>query len=94
MPDSLVVTKIAFTPAPAELRMSGLLGFIRLDLNRAMVVDGLAVRRSRQGTLVLTWPERRGTGGRHRLVRPLHAHDRESLDRAILDELQRRGDIS
>ena len=83
-----IVTSVSLTLASPELRSTGLLGWIRCELDHSLVLDGIALRRTRTGRLALSWPARRdGTGRDHPVVRPLHDHARHLLERQILDQL-------
>lgn len=93
MRDLLTLTEVAFTPAPANLRAAGILGFVRLVLNETVVIDELSLRRTRDGRLVLTWPEPRGRLGPRRIVHPRDEGARVHLEREILDNLRRRGEL-
>ncbi len=93
MRDPLSVTVTAFTPAQPELRATGLLGFIRLVLNDTVVVDELSLRRTRDGRLVISWPEPRSRGGARRVVHPRNEDSRLYLEGQVLSILRRRGVI-
>ena len=65
----------------------GLLGFLRFRYGDVLV-DGVCVRRTLDGRIVLAWPERRdGAGRRHAVVRPASDAARVELERAVLAEL-------
>jgi len=82
---------LRLTRAPRHLARIGLLCWARGRLG-GVLVDGLAVRRTRRGRLVVTWPTRRDAGGRvHRLVWPLDCAVREAVRAQVLAEVRRRG---
>jgi len=83
-----VISSVSFFSASAELQSTGLLGWIRCELDHCLVLDGIALRRTRGGHLALSWPARRDGAGRdHHVVRPLHDHARHLLERQILGQL-------
>ena len=83
-----VISVVSFTMASPAQRRTGLLGWVRCELDGALVLDGLALRRTRGGHLALSWPARRDGAGRdHHVVRPLHDHARHLLERQILGQL-------
>ena len=83
-----IITTVLFTPASADLASRGLLGWITCTLDHSLVLDGIALRRTRRGRLSLSWPARRDGAGRdHHVVRPLHDHARHVLEQQILDQL-------
>ena len=65
---------------------SGLLGFISLFYGD-IVLDGLTVRRTADGRLTISYPQRRdGKGRRHPIVRPVDDAARLRIERAIFGE--------
>jgi hypothetical protein len=53
-----------------------------------LLLDGIAVRRTRDGRVVLSWPSRRDSRGRdHSVVRPCGDDARQALEAAILGAL-------
>ncbi len=82
---------LRLTRAPRHLARAGLLCWARGRLGR-LLVDGLAVRVTRRGRLVVTWPTRRDSRGHeHRLVWPLDRAVREAVRAQVLAALRRRG---
>lgn len=64
----MTVTEVMFTPAPDG---HGLLGYVACRVDD-LLLDGLALRRTRGGKLTVTFPCRRDRHGRmHPLVRPV-----------------------
>lgn len=94
MRDLLAITDLAFTPAPGSLRATGLLGWARIVLNNTVVIDGLTIRRTRQGTTVVSWPEPHQRGTARRVVHPCDEGARVFLQREVLDLLRRKGELS
>jgi DNA-binding cell septation regulator SpoVG len=69
----------------ADVR-AGLLGFISV-LYGAVVIDGITVRRTEQGRLALSFPERRDRHGRrHSVVRPVDDAARRAIEAAVFGE--------
>ncbi len=80
----MTVTDLRFTPADAAHRESGLIGWLRITLGGAVVVDGLALRRTLGGRLALTWP--RKANGRT-VVTPVNAESRRRIEDAVFGAL-------
>lgn len=81
------VRDVRLALAPRSNAERGLIGWVRLRCG-PLELDGIALRRSRKGHAVLSWPckfDRRGRG--HAIVRPLSRDARRELDRQILDAL-------
>lgn len=80
----MTVTGLVFTAATGLDRARGLLGWVRLVLGGAVVIDGLALRRTLAGNLVITWP--RKPNGRP-VATPANASARRRIEDAIIDAL-------
>lgn len=79
------IDRVRFTAAEPRLRATGIFGWITLRIERHVVIDGICVRRRRNGELALTFPSRRDRAGRrHRLVCPASIATRRSIERQIL----------
>ena len=86
---------LEFTRAPGVLSVTGLLGWVRVTLNGRLGLDGLAVRRTAEGELVLTFPSRRdGRGREHPILWPVDDAVRRDFQDRVLDELVAKGDLS
>ncbi|MBK9386494.1 MAG: septation protein SpoVG family protein [Planctomycetes bacterium] len=82
------ITTTSFTPGTDQDRLSGLLGFVAVIIDALLVIDGIAVRRTRSGSLTLSFPAPTSTSGRRReLVRPVDAAAREQVERAVLEAI-------
>lgn len=82
-----MIHDVRFTPGSDRDVESGLLAFIRLQYG-SLVLDGLTLRRTREGGLSVSWPERRDrNGGRHPIARPRTDAARRELEDAILRAL-------
>lgn len=88
MPDGVVpVDVVRFVPARAEELERGLLGYVVLRVG-GLVVDGVTVRRTREGRLALAFPVRTDRiGKRHAIVRPWSRAAREDIERQVLARL-------
>jgi len=75
------------TAAGVADRAVGVIGFVRATIG-GLVVDGITVRRSRQGELVLGFPMHRDRHGKnHAVVRPADDEVRREITRQILAAL-------
>jgi hypothetical protein len=84
MNPSLMITNVQFTSAPPEDADTGLLGHVSCTLNDGLRLDGLAVRRTRDGRLTLSYPGRKdGAGHQHFYVRPLDDAARLAIEEGI-----------
>jgi len=82
------ISLATFIPAPPELQGDGLLGWVSFKLDGALLVTGVALRRSRAGQYVFSWPVHRGRNGRdHHIVRPLDDAARIALEAELLLQL-------
>lgn len=89
------ISDLRYVPSPAADRARGLLGFVSLVLHGELCVDGITVRRTREGRYTVSFPARRDTAGnQHPIVWPLTAAARTAIETAVLAELDRRGFIS
>jgi len=88
MTSAMPVTDVSFVAASATDREAGLLGWIALTLPCGLRLDGITLRRTREGRLTLAFPERTdGRGRRHALVRPVNTDARRAIEAAIFDAL-------
>ena len=88
MTTRLLVNRVRFEPAPSGLREAGLLGWISLDIADALRIDGIAVRRTRDGRRVLSFPAKTDRYGKRRFyVRPLGDEMRREFEREVFAAL-------
>ncbi len=80
----MTVTGLTFTPADAAHQETGLLGWLQVTLGGAVIIDGLALRRTLGGRLALTWP--RKANGRT-VVTPANAEARRRIEDAVFGAL-------
>ena len=81
------ITDVVVTPAPRADQALGLFAYLRFRLDD-LVLDGITLRRTRDGRLTLAWPERTDSAGRrHAVVRPAGDTERVALEAAVLAAL-------
>ena len=79
------VRMIAASPDDVE---SGLLGWLEVELNDTLQLDGLTLRRTSDGRLTISYPARTDSRGRrHSYARPLDDHARRDIERQVLESL-------
>jgi DNA-binding cell septation regulator SpoVG len=88
MAERICITGVTFIAAsPAEVE-TGLLGWMSFDVNDLLRLDGVALRKTADDRIVLSFPCRRDRRGkRHALVRPIDDRAREEIERAVLSTL-------
>jgi DNA-binding cell septation regulator SpoVG len=75
--------------ASDEDARAGLLGYITVFVGR-LIVDGVTVRRTAAGKLVLSFPQRESRSGhRHAVVRPVDDEARREIEAQVLGDLLR-----
>ncbi len=82
------ITGLRFTPAPRADTERGLLGWLAFDIGGTWHVDGVVLRRTRDGRLTLSFPSRRDSQGReHPYLRPTCDRAGRAIEDAVLGEL-------
>ncbi len=96
MPDTLHIGGLRFTEASEADERTGLVGWIRLVINDAIVLDGIALRRTLDGNrLTLSFPARRDGSGRQRFFsRPISDDVRREVERQVFEHLQIKQDLT
>lgn len=85
---SITVTSAGIVNASESDNRRGLVGYVTLSINDALLVDGVTLRRTQAGKYRLSFPERTdGQGRRHPIVRPLTAADREDIETQVFEKL-------
>lgn len=88
VPDEPSIRVVAFVPAPAHDRDRGLLGWLVLDFDGLLLIDGVTLRRTLDGSLALAFPAPRDARGRRRApVRPLDDPARRAIEAAVFKAL-------
>lgn len=91
MTADLGVSEVRLTPAPAAQASTGLVGFASFVVMDLVRLDSIAVRRTRDGRVVLAFPVKHDRAGRqHPLVRPVNDTARQAITRAVIEALQLR----
>jgi hypothetical protein len=82
------VSDIHYTPASVEKQRRGLLGWVSFRLGDVLRLDSVAVRKTLDDRLVLSFPSRRDIYGyEHSLVRPVDDRVRRAIEREVLRQL-------
>ena len=85
----MIARDVRFTQASDRDLSSGLLGWVSFVLDGAIRLDGVAIRRTLDGRLTLSFPVRQSRGGRrYALVRPVDDEARRDLETQILQALR------
>lgn len=83
---------VEFVRGTLQAKELGLLGWVRVRVV-GLEFDGIALRRSREGRIYLSFPTRRDCAGkRHYVVRPTSEETRVAFEAMVLDELRRQGE--
>ncbi len=78
------ISNLQFKSAQISDAESGLLGWISCSINGSLRLDGIAVRRTADGRLALSFPARRDDAGRrHFYVRPLDDKARRDIEHQV-----------
>lgn len=84
----MVISKVRLTTADAKEQGNGLLGWVRLTIDGTIRLDGIALRRTLDGRLALSFPARRDLFGRqHAYVRPVDDRTRREVERQVFAAL-------
>lgn len=82
------VTDVRLKAATYTAREQGLLGWVSFRIADAILIEGVAVRRTINNSLVLSFPEPTDSRGkRHRPVRPLDDESRLRIERQVFSAL-------
>jgi len=82
------ISAVRFRPASSRDQASGLLGYVSFTIGNLWVVDGIAVRRTRDGEMIISYPTRRDSRGReHAYLRPVNREIAKEAERIILREI-------
>ena len=85
---SFRISDVRFITASSGERSGGLIGWVSFKLNDHIRLDGVAVRRTADGRLALSFPARRdGAGRQHFYVRPLDDQARRDIERQVFAAL-------
>jgi len=82
------VADVRFSAGTTAMVAQGLLGFVTATINGSIRLDGIALRRTRDGRLALSFPARRDNAGRERsLFCPINDQARRDIERQVLGAL-------
>jgi len=105
MTASCLVTALEFRRAAPRLVKRGVLGFVSLVIAETMCVHQVAVRRTAEGRIVLSYkliPRRplrgaardlRGDESMYALTHPLTPEAHAEIERQVIAQLRERGDL-
>lgn len=86
------VALVGYRAAAATQADPGLLGLASLVMSGALLVEGVAVRRTREGRLYLAFPSRvLRNGDRRHVVRPVDAEARRLIEEQVFAQLRAKG---
>jgi DNA-binding cell septation regulator SpoVG len=86
------IADVSFVRASAADVRRGLVGYVSLSIDGALRLDGIALRRTIDGDIVLSFPTRIDRRGHeHALVRPLSDEIRRAIERDVLHEIALQG---
>lgn len=87
-----LLTRLVATRCSDDERDRGLIAYLELTVLGVLRVDGVTIRRRRDGARTLSWPGRRdGSGRLHEHVFPATAKIKSALTQEIFEELDRQG---
>jgi len=82
------ISCVSFIATPYCESENGLVGFTSFILNGSFHIDGIAVRRTRDNRLTLSFPFSRDRSGRqHHYLRPLNDEIRREVEDQVLHAL-------
>ena len=82
------ITDLVVSAAPTADQHNGLMAWLQFRIDDRLVLDGVALRRSRGDRLNLSWPGRRDRRGQLRhSVRPVDDESRRALEAAVFEQL-------
>lgn len=84
---AVALSDVCFTRAPEPKAATGLLGWVRFRAGD-LLIDGVAVRRTRSGRVGMSWPKRLSpSGAEYSYVRPVDDPARREIEAQVLDAL-------
>jgi DNA-binding cell septation regulator SpoVG len=88
------ISDIRFKPSRSIDESGGLLGWTAFILNDDLRVSSVAVRRTRRGSITLSFPTRKdGQGIAHPIVIPTTHAAHKAIERVVLAELRALGAV-
>ena len=90
----VTISNIRFVAAGPDDVATGLLGYVSAVLNGALRLDGLALRRTAEGRLTLSFPFRRDHAGNQCFyLRPLNDIARQEIEHQVFQALVLEGGV-
>jgi DNA-binding cell septation regulator SpoVG len=84
----VTLTEFQLSPADAEHRKTGLMGWVSFTINDTLRLDGVTVRRTAGGRLTLAFPSKIDRNGRKRsLIRPISEDARLDIEDQVFSIL-------
>jgi DNA-binding cell septation regulator SpoVG len=91
MRNDILISDVRFTAAPETLRGTGLRGWASCRLNDLLNLQGLAIRRTRNGDITISFPRRKDEyGTEHQYFEPVNASVRLEIERQVLEAIDLR----
>ena len=88
MTSQISISNVRFSAGTPEMIREGLLGWVAVTVNDTIRLDGIALRRTRDGRQVLSFPARRDHRGRqHSLIAPIDDDSRLDIERQVFQSL-------
>ena len=82
------ITDLVVSETTTADKRTGLMSWLRFRLDDRLLIDGVTLRRSADGRMIISWPGRRDKRGRqHPIVRPFDDDARVALEAAIFDAM-------
>lgn len=86
--NAIAITNIHFAAASKPEVETGLLGYVTATFNGALRVDGVALRRTINGRLALSFPARRDSmGNQHPFIAPIDDAARRDIETQVFSAL-------
>ena len=84
----LEISTVRFTAASPEDVVHGLLGWVNCCLGGTVRLEGIVVRKTRDGRVVLSYPGRNDERGRRRFyVRPVDDRARRMIEQEVIRQI-------
>ena len=88
MSRAIRVNEVTFHTAPALDRARGLLGWVSFVVDGRLRLSSIAVRRTLEGRMALSFPARiDGAGNQRFYIRPLDNHTRHEIERQVFQAI-------
>ncbi|MBU0755606.1 MAG: septation protein SpoVG family protein [Planctomycetes bacterium] len=95
MSGDIKISNIQFKPSGNKETESGICGWVSCTVDDRFHLDGIVVRRIRDGRMTLTFPASRDRyGNQHFIVRPLTNDIRRTIEQQIFQALGLQGGVA